>query len=304
MRKIALCLLLPLFAPALAAQGIESSGEISLQITSQPAAQLGFSWGFDFPFLRGDGALTRGNGISVAPSLTVTPVSLRLGAQAVWTPAAFAEIVAGASVGSGWNLRLFGSDLFGVGLNLPGEGGAAAHDGGAFDGAIWELRAGAALQGDLAAFFPGRWNHVIARTYHEIRRGGYSRARDGQAWFFENDDGENRNGFSYRGNLLVGYRMPLALNMIALQAEAQTFLTRLPGGERWGDGMARWTFSALLNFALADRLDVALIAQLRTRRNYLEPGWSDLHFTYRALDRSQPRRVEFHRVALALTYRL
>ena len=340
MKKLALILLLPLFAQVLVAEepqaenvngmtaetasgGIESSPGVFLQVTSSPAAKMGFNWRFTIPFLQGDSPLTQGNNITVTPGLEISPVDVHLTATEIWTPIAFVELVAGGRIGSGWSINLFGGDIHGMGLNVANtDDGTASHDGNAFDGALWQLRGGAALQGDLAAFFPGEWNHVIFRSFHEISYAAYSRAENGQTWFFENDDGENRNGFSYRGNLLIGYRMPLFLNMVALQAEADLFLTTLEGGSRWGDDMFRWTFSGVLNFSITENFEAALITQLRTRRNYI-PSRShltrasglpqprteldmdplDFHFTKRYLDGNNPRRLEFYRVVLALTYR-
>jgi len=325
MRKTALILLLPLFAQILVAEepqtenvngmaaettssGIESSPGVFLQATSSPAAKMGFNWRFTIPFLQGNSPLTQGNNITVTPGLEISPVDINLTATAVWTPIAFVEVLAGGRIGSGWSINLFGDDIHGMGLNLADEDGAASHVGEAFDGAMWQLRAGAALQGDFAAFFPGEWNHVIFRSFHEISYAAYTRARTGQTWFFENDDGENRNGFSYRGNLLIGYRMPLFLNMVALQAEADLFLTTLENGSQWGDDMLRWTFSGVLNFTVIENFEIALITQFRTRRNYIPNHefprpQQYLHFTNRILDTNNPRRLEFFRVVLALTYR-
>ena len=319
MKRVALCLILlavPLFSWALAAEeagndgtgGIESSPGVFLQATSSPAAKFGFNWRFAIPFLQGDSPLTQGNNITLSPGLEITPIDIHLTASAVWTPIAFVELVAGGRIGSGWSIELFGGDIHGIGFNLPEEPDAEGlvryrHCGSAFDGLLWQARMGAALQGDLAAFFPGEWNHLIFRSFHEVSYAAYSRAGNGQAWYFENDDGENRNGFSYRGNLLIGYRMPLFLNMVALQAEADMFLTRLPGGSRWGDGRLRWTFSCVLSFAISEGFEIALITQLRTRRNFLESNYLDMHFTERNLDSSNPRRLEFYRVVAAFSYR-
>ncbi|MCL2194093.1 MAG: hypothetical protein FWB78_11965 [Treponema sp.] len=319
MKKTILILMLPLFAQTLVAESgdandttysseIESSPGIFLQATSSPAAKLGFNWHFTIPFLQGDSPLTQGNNIRITPGMEITPIDIHLTANAVWTPIAFVELVAGGRIGSGWNINLFGGDIYGIGLNLAEEPDAhgvvgARHCGNAFDGLFWQGRMGAALQGDLAAFFPGEWNHVIFRSFHEISYAAYSRAGRNQTWFFENDDGENRNGFSYRGNLLIGYRMPLFLNMVAFQAEADLFLTRLPSGNQWGDDRLRWTFSGLLNFAITESFEIALITQLRTRRNYENLNWEDLHFTARTLDTSSPLRLEFYRVVAAFTYR-
>ena len=312
MKKIPLCLLLPFLVQALIAEeqtngGIESSPVVFLQVTSSPAANLGFNWHFTIPFLQGDSPLTRGNNIRITPGVEISPVDLNLTANAVWTPIAFVELVAGGRIGSGWNINLLGNDIHGIGLNLKEEDAygfaGARHDGSAFDGLLWQTRMGAALQGDLAAFFPGEWNHVIFRSFHEISYAAYSRAENNQAWFFENDRGENRNGFSYRGNLLIGYQMPIFLDTIALMAEADLFLNRLPGGSRWGDDRVRWTFSCVLSFTITERFGVALITQFWTQRNYMEDDWQDMHFTARTLDTSSPLRLEFRRVIAAFTYR-
>jgi len=313
-KRTALCLLLlPLFVVRLSAAqepqayaedtgGIESSPEVSLLVTNAPAVKLGFSWRFTIPFLQGESPLTRGNNVAITPGVEISPVDVHLSVGAVWTPVAFLEVVAGGRVGSGWSVNLFGGDVHGIGLNIEDADGAGMHDGRAFDGTLWHAGLGAALQGDLSAFFPGEWNRVVFRSFHEINRSGYSRAGSGRAWFFENDDGENRNGFGYRGNLLIGYFMPLRLNMVALVAEAERFLTVLPGGSQWGDEMFRWSFSGVLGVTITERLEAALIAQLRTRRNYETPDPGELHFTNRVLDAGNRRSLEFHRFVLALTY--
>jgi len=292
--------------------GIESFPRLVLLVTSQPAAKLIFDWRFSIPFLQGDGPLTRGNSVSLTPGAEITPVSLSLTANAVWTPIAFFQVEAGGRIGSGWSAGAFR----GIGLNVPVDDGAGGHawerDGRSFDGALWELRGGAALQGDVSAVFPGRWNGVVMRSFHGISYGAYTRGRGGRPWFFENDDGENRNGFSYVGNLLIGYRMPIFMNMAALLAEGKLFLSGPESSRRrgdFGDDMIRWTFSGLLNFAVTERLDAALIGQFRARRNFedgIRRNWRDApHFTYRELASSGPaRRLEFHRVVASLTYRL
>ena len=178
-KRRTLMLLLPLLARMLVAEesqtenandgGIESSPRIFLQVSSSPAARLGFDWRFAIPFLRGNSPLTQGNNITFTPGMEITPVDFHLTANAVWTPIAFAEIAAGGSIGSGWSINLLGSDLHGIGLNRVGDDDfSAAHDGSAFDGVLLRAHMGAALQGDLAAFFPGEWNHVVFRSFHEI----------------------------------------------------------------------------------------------------------------------------------------
>ena len=311
MKKTVFLLLLPLFAQTLIAQAqpdygnaFSSSGELTLLVSTSPEIKLGFTERFSFPFLQGGGPLTKDNNIGLALSAEISPVSLNGIAEAVWTPIAFFQLAAGGRLGSGWNINLFGSDIYGIGLNYPDVVGSPMHDGGAFDGLLWKVQAGGTVQFDLAALYPGDWHHVVARSYHEINYKGYTRAEAGESWYYENDDGENINGFNYYGNMLIGYQMPIFFNMAALLAEADLYLYDTTNRHMWGEDKIRWTFSGVLGFTIAKQLDLNLIAQFRTRRNFLESNWQDLYYRNRNLDYSTPIRLEFYRVAAALTYRL
>ena len=277
---------------------IESSSELVLQISTQPEVKLGFTQKFRFPFLQGESPFTKGNNINLDLSAEVSPVSLNGIVTAVWTPIAFFEFTAGGRIGTGWNVELFGSEVKGIGLNTD-----AGHDGSAFDGMLWQARTGGAFQFDLAALFPGDWNHVVARSYHEINYSGYTRAKSGESWYYEDDDGENCNGFNYYGNFLIGYQMPIFLNMAALLAEAGLYLYDTPNRSQWGDDKIGWTFSGILNFAIVKQFDVTVITQFKTVRNYTDKNWEKLYYRNRTLDTSNPMRLEFYRVAAVLTFK-
>jgi hypothetical protein len=168
--------------------------------------------------------LTEGNNIELALTAEVTPISLTGYAEAVWTPIAFLQFVAGGRIGSAWNMTLGDFELNGIGINYADSKGKAKTDGSAFDGLLWKMQAGAAFQMDAAAIIPGDWNHVVLRTYHEINHRGYSKAKEDESWYYQCDDGENQNGFNYYGNILLGYQMPIFLNTIAFMAEMDLYL--------------------------------------------------------------------------------
>jgi hypothetical protein len=311
MRKIIAILCVCFSAQMLMAQeegasASESSRELILQASSRPEAKLGFTQRFKFPFLQGDGPLTEGNNIRLALTAEVSPISLNGIAEAILTPVAFLEFNAGARVGSGWNLELFGNNIYGIGINRPVDTGdpqsKAKHDGGAFDGFTWQVKAGGAFQFDLAALLPGDWNHVVLRTYHEINYGGYSRAKTGDAWVFE-DKNEYTNGLIYYSNYLLGYQMPIFLSMAALLAEAEMYLYDLPNKSAWGDERIKWIFGGVLNFAVTKQLDITVITQFRTVRNYVQPDWEELYYRNRVINASNPIGLEFYRVAAVITYR-
>ena len=303
MKRTALFLIVVLSAQAMIfaedeKTGVELSSELFMQISSLPEAKIGFTQNFRFPFLQGKSPLTSGNNINLALTAEVTPISLNGIFNVVWTPIAFVEIDAGIRLGAGWPIKLFGNDLYGTGLNL-----ASGYDGRAFDALLWKAHFGAAFQFDLAAVVSGDWNSVIFRTYHEVNYHGNTRAGRHQAWYYENDDGENMNGFIYYGNIVLGYQMPIFLNMIGIMAEMDLYLYDTPGRELWGDNLIRWHLSAILNFQVTEKFSIAVITQFRTRRNFTD-ATRDLHYQSRIMDPSQiSQSFKFYRVAGILTYK-
>ncbi|MDR2480656.1 MAG: hypothetical protein LBD48_15265 [Treponema sp.] len=287
--------------------GVKEYTGIDLTVSSLPEAKLAATQSFTVPFLQGEHFLVQDNNIKFSLKADLSPVSMNASGEAVFTPIAFFQLSAGALAGSGWNVVLFGGDVKGIGINKDGASGPEV-DGSAFDGFFGKWHAGGALQFDTGAVFPGDWNHVLMRTYHEINYMSYSRAAPGDSWFYENDDGENQNGFNYRANYVVGYQMPLFLNTVALMAETRKYLYNTPGGNFWGDALGRWEFSAILNFRINDWFSAALITQCRTRRNYIgltsKQEEKSVYYRNRDLDDDNPLRFEFYRVAAIMTFRL
>jgi len=312
MKRISFLFLLLLLAQMLSAQEqakkeneISSSSELILQAATSPALKLFFIKRFNIPFLQGESTLTKDNNLNLALAGEISPISINGAADAVWTPIAFFQVSAGGRIGSGWNINLFGKDTYGIGLNRNASG-KPEHAGKSFDGLLWKVKTGATLQADLAAVFPGDWHHVVARSYHEINYSGYTAAGKGESWYYENDSGyqgENCNGFNYYGNFLIGYQMPIFLNTIALLTEADLFLYDTPNRSKWGDDLIRWTFSLIMDFTVTKNIDIAVLTQFWTRRNFIEPDWRGLYYRERTLDRSNPVHLEFYRAGAAITYK-
>ena len=316
MKKIVVLVLLPLFtmmlfATALFAQdeaGVTSSTELVLFATSRPEVKLEFIHSYKIPFLQGESPLTEGNNINLSLSADITPISINAFVKAVWTPIAFIELSAGGRAGSGWHINLFDSDIYGIGINTSGVNGEAVNDGSAFDGLLYKAHLGGTFQFDLAAIFPGDWNSVVFLTYHEINYHGYTRAKSNQTWYFEGDEGENMNGFNYYGNFILGYQMPIFLNLAAFMTEMELYLYDTPNRSAWGDDLIRWTFSCILSFEITEQFGIALITQLRTRRNFTnfnekKDSLDSMYFQNRQLDTSNPQRLEFYRIAAVATYK-
>ncbi|MCL2196484.1 MAG: hypothetical protein FWB77_02590 [Treponema sp.] len=312
MKKILFMFLLPLSALQLSAQeeSMTTSSELVLQVSSLPEAKLGYTFSFRFPVLQGESDLTKDNNLKLHLTAEITPVSLNGIFKAVLTPIAFLEFSAGARAGAGWNINLFGSDIYGNGLNMYNESDSISYiDGKPFDALLWKAWLGGTFQFDLAAIIPGEWNHVVFLTYHEINYHANTRAAAGEAWYFEADDGENFNTFNYYGNIVLGYQMPIFLNMVAFMAEMDYAIHKhISECNDIGLDLMRWKFSNILNFIITEKLSIALITQLRTRRNFtnFDEHTSEkpfLHFTKRILDTSDPVRLEFYRIAAIVSYK-
>ena len=286
---------------------------LTLQITTLPEVKLVFTQGFTFPLLQGDHFLRQDSNLKLAYSAEIAPVLVNLKGEATFTPIPLLQLVAGGFLGSGWVIpNLFGSEIRGTGFNDPvaHENGQreTAGDGRAFDGVFMGAHLGGAFQFSMAAVIPGDWNNVVFRTYHELAYKAYSRAVGYKeySWFFENDAGENRNGYTYYGNYLIGYQMPIFLNTVALLAEAYKSFYDTEDGHLWGENLFRWEFSFVTNFTITQSFSAALITQLRTLRSYnnYEYGQDfNLYYRDRRLSDNRLRDLHFFRVALILQYR-
>jgi hypothetical protein len=290
----------------------ERSADLSLQVSTLPEAKFSASLHYLFPMLRDSGPLagsplTEGNNLTATLRGEISPVSLNGAVEAVFTPIAFFQLAGGLKLGSGWNITLGDSDIYGLGLNLPIDDRISRIKGYPLDGLVGKAHLGGVFQSDLAAIFPGEWHHLVFRTYHEMNYRGYTKATHGESWVFEADNEENRNGLNYYGNYLLGYQMPIFLNTVGFLAEMDRYLYNPLHGAYWGDGLPRWTFSLLFNFTVTGRLEAALIIQTRTMRNYRDGDKTNnahYYYQYRRLDTDDPLRLDFYRVAAVFTYKL
>jgi hypothetical protein len=280
---------------------IKTATRFTLSVSSLPEAKMGIAQTWTLPFLQGESFLTQDNNLSATLGAEISPISLNGTAEIIWTPVAFFQAVTGGRVGTGWNISLFGSDIIGIGINKRKLDGSVEVD--AMPGLLWSVKAGGALQFDLAAIFPGDWNHVVFRTYHEINYAGYSAASVSDPWYFEGEDGEKQNGFSYYGNFLLGYQPPLFLNTVAFLTEIPLYLYDTPAPELWGGDLPRWIFSLLLNFTITKRISIAGICQFRTQRTWTSDTQDKPFYRDRRLADS-PLHLEFYRVAAILNVSL
>lgn len=261
MRSQQLSALICIFCLFTASTLFAQDGKISIQIlgSSAPKLQARLNYEKSFPFLQTASPLRSDSNIKFKASGRISPVSLNATADLVVTPLAFLELSAGGQFGLPWSLSLpLLGDLDGIVVSR--EAGIQAAEGDSLEGVYCLGRVGGALQFDLAALVPGEWNHVVLRAYQELQAKGYSGADTEDLWDYQSSGGWT-NGLHLYGSYFLGYRMPLALDMVGCMWETETL-------DIDSDAVPD-TYSVLslvLNFSLGDHFQAALLPQITDKK--------------------------------------
>ena len=274
---------------------VKYSTNINLAITYPWAGKLSVTEVIKVPVLNFDNPFMRGNNIKFKLGAELTPVTVEGKFDVVWTPLAFLEVYGGASIGSGWTLAgwhglALNQDVFGTTHKVPIN----------FKKAFYTANLGAALQFDLGAIIPTDWTHIIARVDQYFLYRGVTGVDPLTSWVFQNDDGENRNGLTYCASYVLGYQMPLPMNMIAFRLETEKTFFKVPTGADksiWGEDRYNVVFGPIISFKPIDQLTIMLIAQWKTAHNYTV-GDLKTFYQKRTIDKSKLDKIIFKRVGI------
>ncbi|MDR2552418.1 MAG: hypothetical protein LBD31_04525 [Treponema sp.] len=259
-------------------QDVESSTKLEFLVSSSPEMQIGVIQEFVFPFLRGDEPLNKTNGMALQLAGYLTPFTLESSAAAVWTPAPFFSVSLGGWAGIGWNYSIQDMVTFkGMGLYYS-DGADEWTEGSGLDGVVWKFHAGATVQFDLAAFWPGDWHHVVVRSYHEIHYRAYSGAEGGEWWYWKMDDGINQNAFRYHFTVFAGYAMPVFLDLAGFYIEGTAQFFNPAAGKRIEGQGVGLELSLLLNFRITDRFSI--LTRTRIKHKLEHPITGDFKRTW------------------------
>jgi len=239
---------------------VSVNNQLSVSATTNAECQVGFSSTISLPFMRTNSAMTAFNGFDCRFDLSATPVSFKSAAVITFTPVAFFQLQAGCGAGTGWNLPFTDT---GMSLSTRKADGSFSFDDAA-GGIVWNVKGGVILRGDLAAFVPGVWNHVVFQTFHCLQYRAFTGASSGETWVYECEWPENVNGWNYYGNVYIGYRMPLRLNSAGILIEADKSLETVSGGSRYGHNETRWTYDLMASYALTSAVTLNGVVQMHS----------------------------------------
>ena len=268
---------------------------INAIVTWPPQALVGVTQNFKVPLMQFDNPLTKDNNINFKIGAELSPISFEGKFGIVWTPIAFLEFYTESRVGSGWNIKT----LYGLALN-KNNAGKSNYIPLNFSKSIYSFSFGGAFQFDLGAVIPNDWSHVVFRTDQAALYKAMSGVDSETSWLYQADSGENRNGWKYQASYLIGYKMPIFLDLIAMKIDVEKKLFASPKGldnTKWGEDLFLTTFGPIINFNIKKDYNILLLAQWQTKPFYKGGGEVDFYQT-RVLDTDKKTQVKFYQVGL------
>lgn len=153
------------------------------------------------------GANVKFNGIFELSPLTIRPL---VGLD--FTPVPFLVFSAGGSIGTGWNpLGFDGMSVY----SLKKQEYKSLTP---FGNYYYDYWAKATFQFDTGALIEGDWSHVVMQASYKWIYEGITGVDDGDLWSWQVFPGE-ANGWQYDVTAVLGYQMPIALQMVGFMAE-------------------------------------------------------------------------------------
>jgi hypothetical protein len=243
----------------------ETRMDLSFYASTRGEMSSSFLSQWKFPFLRGETPLTADNNIALKLETLLSPIWAGVTGNAVMTVFPFLSFNIGGMTGTGWNYDLFGKvPLVGLGLNRktnaddPDDGVI----GNGLDGVVWDTHAGAMVQFDLAAFFPGDWNHVVMQIYNNVQYFAYTKAKGDDFWYYLGDDGMNRNAFRYKFDAFIGYMMPIFMDLVGVQFSGVLPFHNIDTGDSVRDIGYSFTNALIINFRINKSFSIMTITRM------------------------------------------
>jgi hypothetical protein len=272
---------------------VKKQTDVSFIVSTEPGLGIGIEQRFIFPFLQGMGPLAEENNITVKLGAQVDPVSFNFFADAVWTPLALLNLSLGTWAATGWNYELAGDFVNGMGLYQPmnHEEPEERARGSGLDGAVWNVHGSAALLFDFAAVFPGDWNHVVISFSNVLNYQNYTKAEGSEQWYFRNDGNLYQNWFSYYFSGVLGYQMPIFIDMTGLMFELSLPLYNPQSGKPVSGREPEMICSLVTDLKIGGHFNLTVLTQLRNPLNH--PVTADYE-----------RKWEFYRTLIVGTWHL
>ncbi len=171
-----------------------------------------FSYNYTIPVPFSDNALVRGNNVNLVGSVELTPVSIAVEPSVEFTPIAFLVFSSGVKLGTGW--KVIGIDGLSNYNYVSGTYSPVVP----FRDLYFRFWMQGLFQFDLAAILPGDWNHVVTQASYQAMYTMNTSVNNKDVWCWQASY-NLVNGWEYYSSVVLGYQMPLVLQMVGVQCE-------------------------------------------------------------------------------------
>ena len=246
---------------------------------------------YKIPLPLGENWLLKDSNLVLGAALELSPVSVKPGISATFTPLPFLVFKTGAEIGSGWNL----AGLQGMAY-LDRD---SYTDYKPFQTYFVKWYGQGTFQFDTGALIPGDWTHIQLMYTYQIYYAGLTSAETGDIWMWQCANNK-ANGWSSYQNIVLAYQMPLVLSRIGLLTEFDGHFSDSDyPNENYKGSFKSISISPLMQFTLGEKDSLTLLFGFSSRRSFesdhtesiVEPG-----LTYSG------REWFFNRIALSWSH--
>ena len=156
----------------------------------------------------------------------------------------------------------------------------------------------------MAAVLPGEWNHVVTQTRYKFLYEGLWNAGGHQEFWRWQGTAEKASGWQYQASVVVGYQMPLLLQLVGVQVEFEGYFDchDFPDwAQQWEPTFMKVGISPVMNLQFNDKHSLMMQFRFRSRRSFSTEVQSDTHDFFSAYT---GREWFFDRIGLSYTCKL
>ena len=240
--------------------------------------QWGLYYSIFFPFLNNHNPLFKDNGIKINTFTEFSPIHIEYAAKISFTPIAFLILDIQNKIGTGWELL----DFNGLGRNIPKkEYTHPLYED--LSGVVYTSDFNITFQMDLGEIWKGKWNHLIFVINPDFQYKNYTHANNNTAWQYKNKEPIYFNGWYYKGNYFLGYKLPFKKSLFGVFIETEQFLTHKndsPMTTGWGSDFIKAYISPLYSFDI-NKFTITTMLQFKRDRSFTDTTTGNRFFEYR-----------------------
>jgi len=279
---------------------------------NDPGWEVGKGWGSGeikgqmsfsakVPFLQKEGLLFSNNSLELKMINELSPIHYETVFSLDWTLISFFYLTIEQRIGTGWKFLSFN----GLGRNSPGADKTSPKYE-SFSGIVSTQSFAGTFQFDLGSLIKSDFSHFVISATAKFRKRTYTLADDETAWQYQNDWGENFNGWQFTGTYFAGYLMPFSkfFNIAGIHVETEQHIThknRSIMKDGWGSDFVMVRFGPLLKIELSDSFSLTTIIHFIKDKAWSDETIGNRYFEFR---KYSGYYVAFDRIVFVIQYNL